>query len=151
MTSNARPVVEQPHDVDARRMPVMPVLAHAAALIAALFHVWFFVLESLRFEQPEVRRRFGLTTPEQASVVRPMAFNQGFYNLFLAVGALGGLGLVATGHGGAGMILAAWSCASMLAAAVVLAASSPQMLRGAAIQGLPPFVFLAGAAYLRWS
>ena len=51
------------------------------------------------------------------------------------------LALVATGRGGAGMILIAWSCACMLAAAVVLAASSPQMMRGAAIQGLPPSCF----------
>jgi uncharacterized membrane protein len=47
------------------------------------------------------------------------------------------------------MILVAWNCASMLAAAVVLAASSPQMMRGALIQGLPPLVFLLGAAYTR--
>ena len=45
------------------------------------------------------------------------------------------------------MILIGWNCASMLAAAVVLAASSPQMMRGALIQGLPPLIFLLGAAY----
>jgi hypothetical protein len=39
----------------------------------------------------------------------------------------------------------------MLGAAVVLAASSPQMLRGALIQGLPPLVFLLGAVYIRSS
>jgi len=121
-----------------------------AAALAGLVHVLFFCMESLWWTKPAVYRRFRSSEAE-ALVTRSLAFNQGFYNLFLAVGALGGLGLVATGHGGAGMILAAWSCASMLAAAVVLAASSPQMLRGAAIQGLPPFVFLAGAAYLRWS
>ena len=37
----------------------------------------------------------------------------------------------------------------MLGAAVVLAASSPQMLRGALIQGLPPLVFLLGAVHIR--
>ena len=103
-------------------------------------------MESLWWTKPAVYRRFRSTEAE-ALVTRSLAFNQGFYNLFLAVGALGGLLLMATGHEGAGMILTAWSCASMLAAAVVLAASSPQMIRGAAIQGLPPLVFLA-AAYL---
>ena len=39
----------------------------------------------------------------------------------------------------------------MLGAALVLAASAPQMMRGALIQGLPPLLFLAGAAYARWS
>lgn len=121
-----------------------------AAAIAGLVHVLFFCMESLWWTKPAVYRRFRSTEAE-ALVTRSLAFNQGFYNLFLAAGALGGLVLVATGHGGAGMILAAWSCASMLAAAVVLAASSPQMLRGAAVQGLPPLVFLAVAAYVRWS
>ena len=127
----------------------MPVLAAAAALVAAALHVLFFVLESVTFTQPRVAARFGLTSPEQIAAVRPMAFNQGFYNLFLAAGAFGGLALIAAGHHRAGMILVAWNCASMLAAAVVLAASSPQMIRGAAIQGLPPLVFLLGAAYTR--
>jgi putative membrane protein len=121
-----------------------------AAAIAGLVHVLFFCMESLWWTKPAVYRRFRSTEAE-ALVTRSLAFNQGFYNLFLALGALGGLVLVATGHGGAGMILAAWSCTSMLAAAVVLAASSPQMLRGAAAQGLPPLVFLAAAAYVRWS
>jgi len=117
-----------------------------AAALAGLIHVLFFCMESLWWTKPAVYRRFRSTEAE-ALVTRSLAFNQGFYNLFLAVGALGGLLLMATGHDGAGMILTAWSCASMLAAAVVLAASSPQMIRGAAIQGLPPLVFLA-AAYL---
>jgi hypothetical protein len=47
------------------------------------------------------------------------------------------------------MVLVAWNCASMLGAAVVLAASPPQMLRGALIQGPPPLVFLLSAAYTR--
>jgi putative membrane protein len=118
-----------------------------AAALAGVIHVLFFCMESLWWTKPAVYRRFRSTEAE-ALVTRSLAFNQGFYNLFLAVGALGGLGLVATGRGGAGMILIAWSCACMLGAAVVLAASSPQMIRGAAIQGLPPLVFLA-AAYLR--
>ena len=121
-----------------------------AAALAGVIHVLFFCMESLWWTKPAVYRRFRSTEAE-ALVTKSLAFNQGFYNLFLAVGALGGLVLVATGHSGAGMILAAWSCASMLAAAVVLAASSPQMLRGAAVQGLPPLVFLAVAAYVRWS
>ena len=116
-----------------------------AAALAGVIHVLFFCMESLWWTKPAVYRRFRSTEAE-ALVTRSLAFNQGFYNLFLAVGALGGLALVATGHGGAGMILIAWSCACMLAAAVVLAASSPQMIRRAAIQGLPPLVFLAAAS-----
>jgi len=105
-------------------------------------------MESLGWTRPAVYRRFR-STETQAQTSKSLAFNQGFYNLFLAGGTLGGLALIAAGHRQAGMILVAWNCASMLAAAVVLAASSPQMMRGALIQGLPPLVFLLGAAYTR--
>jgi putative membrane protein len=119
-----------------------------AAAVAGILHVLFFCLESLWWTKPAVARRFR-NTELQAQVTKALAFNQGFYNLFLAAGALGGLALIAAGHRQAGMILVAWNCASMLAAAVVLAASSPQMMRGALIQGLPPLVFLLGVAYTR--
>jgi putative membrane protein len=119
-----------------------------AAALAGLIHVLFFCMESLWWTKPAVYRRFR-STEAQAQMTKSLAFNQGFYNLFLAAGALGGLALIATGHRQAGMILVAWNCACMLAAAVVLAASSPQMMRGALIQGLPPLVFLLGAAYTR--
>ena len=82
----------------------MHLIAVIAAVVAALIHVWFFVLESLQFDQPKVFGRFGITSAEDAAIVRPMAFNQGFYNLFLALGILAGLGLVASrpGRRGAG-------------------------------------------------
>ena len=119
-----------------------------AALLSALIHVLFFCMESLWWTKPAVYRRFR-STEAQALVTKSLAFNQGFYNLFLAAGVFGGLALICAGHRRLGMILIAWNCASMLAAAVVLAASSPQMMRGALIQGLPPLVFLLGAAYTR--
>jgi putative membrane protein len=123
-------------------MAVMPVLAQAAALIAALFHVWFFVLESLRFERPEVWRRFGLTTPEQASVVRPMAFNQGFYNLFLAIGIAFGLVLIATGNAVPGRAIVLFACACMVGAGLVLVSSNRRLLPAAALQVGPALVAL---------
>jgi len=128
----------------------MPAALWVAAALAGLIHVLFFCMESLWWTKPAVYRRFR-STEAQALMTRSLAFNQGFYNLFLAAGAQGGLGLIGGGHPGAGMVLAAWSCACMLGAAVVLVASAPEMLRGALIQGVPPLVFLAGVAYLRWS
>ena len=119
-----------------------------AAALAGLMHILFFCMESLWWTRPAVYRRFR-STEAQAQMTRSLAFNQGFYNLFLAAGIFGGFFLMETGHYRAGMILIAWNCLSMLAAAVVLAASSPKMLRGALIQGLPPLVFLLGAAYTR--
>jgi putative membrane protein len=105
-------------------------------------------MESLWWTRPAVYRRFR-STEAQAQATKSLAFNQGFYNLFLAAGVFGGLVLTETGHYRAGVILIAWNCLSMLAAAVVLAASSPGMIRGALIQGLPPLVFVAGCLYTR--
>ena len=128
----------------------MLIVMWVAAAVAGILHVLFFCFESLWWTRPAVARRFR-NTEQRAQATKALAFNQGFYNLFLAAGALGGLALIATGHRGAGMILVAWNCASMLGAAVVLAASSPKMLRGALIQGAPPLVFLLGVVYIRWS
>ena len=119
-----------------------------AAAVAGILHVLFFCFESLWWTRPAVARRFR-NTEQQAQATKSLAFNQGFYNLFLAAGTLGGLALIATGHRGTGMVLVAWNCACMLGAAVILAASPPQMLRGALVQGLPPLVFLLGAVYMR--
>ncbi|HVQ22191.1 MAG TPA: DUF1304 domain-containing protein, partial [Candidatus Saccharimonadia bacterium] len=66
----------------------MPPIAQALALVAALLHVGFFYLESIAFRRPTTWARFGIASQEQAEIVRPMAFNQGFYNLFLAVGVI---------------------------------------------------------------
>ena len=128
----------------------MGMILWIAAALAGVIHVLFFCMESLWWTRPAVYRRFR-STEAQAHATRALALNQGFYNLFLAVGVFGGLALSETGHFRAGIILVAWNCLSMLAAAVVLAASSPGMMRGALIQGLPPLVFLAGFAYARLS
>jgi putative membrane protein len=126
----------------------MGVALWVAAALAGVIHVLFFCLESLWWTRPAVYRRFR-STEAQAHATRSLAFNQGFYNLFLAAGVFAGLALSETGHYREGIVLVAWNCLSMLGAAVVLAASSPGMVRGALIQGLPPLVFLAGIAYTR--
>ena len=69
-----------------------------AALLAAAIHAWFFLLESVWFMRPRVFTRFGLASAEQAAVVRSFAYNQGFYNLFLATGIGIGLALIAIGE-----------------------------------------------------
>jgi len=115
-----------------------------AAGTAGLIHVLIFGFESLWWMNPAVRRRFR-QTEEQALATKLLAFNQGFYNLFLGAGVFTGLALTAVGEVTAGRTLLIWSCSSMLAAALVLVFSSPKMARGALIQGLPPLVCLIGA------
>lgn len=112
-----------------------------AASLASLAHVGFFVLESLLWTKPVGRRIFG-TTAADAETIKFMAFNQGFYNLFLAVGAAAGVVLVAIGRPETGRPLIAFACACMLGAAIVLATGGKRFARGAAMQGLPPLVAL---------
>ena len=118
----------------------MVIAGAVFVFIAALIHLFIFFLESIAWSRPSTWKRFGLKTQTEADIVKPMAFNQGFYNVFLAVGA--GLGLVLLGAGltQAGLALAIFACASMVAAAVVLITSSPKLWRSALIQGAAPLV-----------
>jgi putative membrane protein len=111
--------------------------------LAALIHFYIFVLESLRWTQASTRRVFGVASEEDARLMKPLAFNQGFYNLFLALGTVTGLVLLLTGAAAqAGFGVAAFALASMVLAAVVLLGSNPKMVRAAAIQGLAPLLGL---------
>jgi len=119
----------------------MLVVMWLAGILAGAIHVLIFCMESLWWTSPGVRTRFR-QLPAQAQATKLFAFNQGFYNLFPAVGVFAGLTLVLTGHVVSGLTLATWSCASMLGAAVVLAASAREMRRGAIVQGAAPLLFL---------
>lgn len=113
------------------------------AALAALLHVYIFWMESLRWERPETRRVFG-TTPEQAATTRQLAFNQGFYNLFLAIAAIAGI--VLFGWPVVSNTLLIVALGSMLLAALVLVANDRSRVRAALVQGLFPalgLVFLA--------
>ena len=127
----------------------MPLIASLAALLAAAFHVLFFILESVTFSQPSVAARFGLSTPDQIAAVRPMAFNQGFYNLFLAIGIAGGLALVAAGSVDAGRAVVLFACACMVGAGLVLLATNRRFARSAAIQAVPPLVAIVTALLVK--
>jgi putative membrane protein len=127
----------------------MPLIASLAALVAAAFHVLFFVLESVTFSQPQVAARFGLTTPEQIAAVRPMAYNQGFYNLFLALGVAGGLALVLAGSVEAGRAITLFACACMVGAGAVLLSTNRRFARSAAIQAVPPLIAIVLTLVLR--
>jgi putative membrane protein len=109
------------------------------AALAALLHVYIFVMESLTWTSPRTRATFG-TTAEEAETTKLLAFNQGFYNLFLAV--LSGIGIAAVvmGHNAVGAALIFAGVGSMAAAAVVLLLSSRDKARAAVTQGTFPIV-----------
>ena len=109
------------------------------AVLAALLHVYIFVMESLTWTSPRTRATFG-TTPETAETTKELAFNQGFYNLFLAIVTAVGMVAVFTGHLAVGAALVFAGVGSMLAAAAVLLVSSPDKARAAATQGTFPLI-----------
>jgi putative membrane protein len=123
-------------------------IAVAAAILAALIHSWFFVMESVWFMQPAIYRRFGLASDAEARLVRGFAFNQGFYNLFLAIGVAIGLALVLSGRVDAGRTLVLFACGSMVAAGAVLVLHDARFLRAGALQVVPPLLAILGIVFL---
>ncbi|WP_024366041.1 DUF1304 domain-containing protein [Arthrobacter sp. TB 26] len=116
------------------------------ALLAALLHVYIFTMESITWTRPATWKRFSITSQADADTTRPLAYNQGFYNLFLAAGALAGTGAIALGHPAVGWTLVFSSCGSMLLASIVLALSGRKYLRAAATQGATPLLAVVLAA-----
>lgn len=109
------------------------------AALAAVLHAYIFVMESLTWTSPRTRAVFG-TTEEEAQATRQLAFNQGFYNLFLGIVTLVGVGTVFAGATAVGAALVFAGVGPMLAAAVVLLVSAPDKTRAAVTQGLFPAV-----------
>ncbi len=118
----------------------MNVVASVVVGLAALLHVYIFWMESVGWTRPEVWRRFGVADQAAADTTRPMAYNQGFYNLFLGLGAALGIVLLALGHDAAGTTLMLFCTGSMVAAALVLTTTGPGYLRAALTQGTIPLV-----------
>lgn len=109
------------------------------AVLAAVLHGYIFVMESLTWTSPRTRAVFGLTA-EEAEATRMLAFNQGFYNLFLGIVTVVGVVIALTGDTAVGRALVFAGVGSMLAAAVVLLASSPEKARAAVTQGALPLL-----------
>ncbi|WP_368498501.1 DUF1304 domain-containing protein [Herbiconiux sp. A18JL235] len=129
----------------------MGIAASILIGIAGLIHVYILVLESVRWRAPSTWKVFGLRSQEEADTTAGLAYNQGFYNLFLAIGALLGVVLLLSGGGSAGVgggsaaaiagfTLALFSAGSMFAASMVLLSTGRDKLRAVTIQGLPPLL-----------
>lgn len=117
----------------------MTVAGLVLAALAALLHMYIFVMESVTWTSPGTRRVFG-TTEEEALATRSMALNQGFYNLFLAIEVAVGIVLHVVGHEDVGVALVLAGVGSMLAAALVLVVTSPDKASAAVKQGAFPLV-----------
>ena len=120
----------------------MAIVASVLMALAAVVHLGFFAMESMLWSSPGVWRRFGVASQRDADAVRPMAYNQGFYNLFLAGGVVVGLALYWTTlrHVGFGLLFFCGVC--MVLAAVVLLTTGRRYWPAALLQGGPPLVAL---------
>ncbi|CKH77207.1 DUF1304 domain-containing protein [Mycolicibacterium smegmatis] len=117
----------------------MTVAGLVFAALAAVLHVYIFVMESLTWTSARTRATFG-TTAEEAEATKKLAYNQGFYNLFLAIVTAVGIGSIVLGHNAVGVALVLAGVGSMLAAALVLLVSSPDKARAALTQGAFPLL-----------
>jgi putative membrane protein len=127
--------------------PALLTIGSILIFLAAAFHIYVFFLESITWRTPKTWKTFGLPSQEHADIIRPMAFNQGFYNLFLAIGAVVGIALLGVA-GTVAVTLMVFAALCMVGAGVVLFFSIPSSRRAALIQAGPPlfgvlFVLLA--------
>ncbi|MGV8909883.1 MAG: DUF1304 domain-containing protein [Propionicimonas sp.] len=118
----------------------MAVVAAVFVALAAVLHVYIFLLESVWWTRPVTWKRFGVSNQADADTTRAMAYNQGFYNLFLGIGAALGLLLFFGTQPVAGAALLLFSTASMVLAAMVLTTTGPGYLRPALVQGTLPLI-----------
>ncbi|MDG4669081.1 DUF1304 domain-containing protein [Mycobacterium sp. 236(2023)] len=109
------------------------------AVLAAVLHGYIFVMESVTWTSTRTRAVFG-TTPEEAETTKLLAFNQGFYNLFLGIVTITGVIAAFTGSMSVGVALVFAGVGSMLAAAVVLLAAARDKARPAVTQGVLPVI-----------
>ena len=117
----------------------MHLTAMVFAIFAALLHVFIFYMESISWTSEKTRSTFGMSE-EAAENTKEMAFNQGFYNLFLAIEVIAGVGLYLAGAQGVGLALMLFGTGSMLAAALLLFITSPDKRSAAIKQGTLPLI-----------
>jgi putative membrane protein len=120
----------------------MTVAIKVFVVLAGLLHLAIFAMESLFFMHESIYSRFLIATPEHAQIVSLFAYNQGWYNLFLAIAALTGAIFTNSLPKNVGASLYVYACLSMLGAALVLAFSAPDLLGAAIVQGIFPLFAL---------
>lgn len=123
----------------------MAVVGLVLAGVAAALHVYIWVMESLTWTSARTRATFG-TTRQEAEATRELAFNQGYYNLFLAVITFAGIGVYAGADVEVGATMMFCGAGSMAAAGMVLLVSSPDKARAALTQLTPPLLGVAALA-----
>ena len=127
----------------------MLIIGMIAAFLAAALHVFIFYIESFAWTTRALSV-FGMDR-ESAEATKEMAFNQGFYNFFLAIEAFAGMTVYFLASRPVGLTLVLFGVGSMLAAALLLFVTSPNKRSAAIKQGFLPLlavVTLAAGALL---
>jgi len=120
----------------------MAIIGSVLIAAAALVHLVFFAMQSVLWSAPGVWSRFGVGSQQDADVVRPVAYSQGFYNLFLAGGALVGLALYWTTLHDVGFGLIFFCGVCMVLASLVLLTIGRRFWVAALLQGGIPLAGL---------
>ena len=115
------------------------------AALAAAVHLYIWWLESIAWTTPAARKVFR-TSPAEAETTKFLAFNQGYYNLALAVMVLIGIVIELALAPVVGLTLVVAGTSTMLFAALVLASASPAHRPAAVRQGLFPALTLLALA-----
>ena len=122
----------------------MLLVGMIAAFLAAALHVFIFYIESFAWTTRALSV-FGMDR-ESAEATKEMAFNQGFYNFFLAIEAFAGIAIYYLASRPVGLTLALFGTGSMLAAALLLFVTSPDKRSAAINQGFLPLLALVTLA-----
>ncbi|MFT9243055.1 MAG: DUF1304 domain-containing protein [Bifidobacterium aquikefiri] len=112
---------------------VLGIIGSLLVLTAGALHGIIFVLESFMWTKKSTMKVFSISTLEEAEATREMAFNQGFYNLFLGIIVAVGAIAYFFGSSTTGLTLMFAGSISMTLAAAVLFISSPEK-RSAALK-----------------
>lgn len=103
-------------------------------------------MESIAWRGPLARRTFGPATDAEVEATAELAYNQGFYNLFLAVAVIVGIVALAAGSTAVGATLVFTGAGSMVAAGLVLLTSDRTKTSAALKQLVPPLLGIVALA-----
>ncbi len=131
----------------------MTLVVWTFALLGAMLHVVVFIWEALLFQRPGVHRGSFFVPTADVPAVRLWAFGVGFYNLFLASGAVAGVIAWGAGDEAVGRTLVIYVCLVWFLSGIVLFIADRlelgrprgKGLGGALAQSAPPLVALIAA------
>ena len=119
---------------------VIQWISYFCFFIAALIHIGLFILESYFYEKPDGYKYFKVSQQDHEAT-KLWAFNQGFYNLFLAIGMIIGLYYVNRLQiQTAGVVVSLFGFFMIVAGVVLIFSSKRKLLTGALFQIVPPLV-----------